>query len=67
MISIIDGDIDGSLPEALDETAADGRVLDQKRAGTIAPFNLHHLLFERLKRKAAAYHFENVKDLFAGQ
>src|SRR6266566_1707290 len=55
-VGLVDGDIDGLLPQALDQTAADRRVLDQKRGGTIASLNLHHLLFERPKRKAAAHH-----------
>src|SRR5262245_54519567 len=64
-VGLVGGDIDGLLPKALDQTAADRRVLDHKRGRTIASLNLHHLPFEHLKRKAAAYHLENVKDVFA--
>src|SRR6266566_3784254 len=66
-VGLVDGDIDGLRPQALDQTAADRRVLDQKRGGTIASLDLHHLLFERPKRKATAHHLENIKDLFAVQ
>ena len=47
----------------MDQAAADRRVLDQKRGGTIASLNLDYLLFERPKREAAAHHLENVKAL----
>jgi hypothetical protein len=64
---LVNRDIDGLLFQALDETATDRGVLDQKRGRTIAPLDLHHLAFEGVEGKTAAYHLQNVEDLLAPQ
>src|SRR5262245_66451117 len=62
---LVNRNVDRSLTQALDETATDGGILDQKGGRAVALFDLHHLAFERVERKAAAYHLENVEDFFA--
>jgi len=63
-------DIDRFIAQVLDETAADGRVLDEKRrgdVGAIASLNLHYLLFKRVKQKPTTDHLEHVEDFLAPQ
>jgi hypothetical protein len=66
-IGLVFCDVDRLLAQTLDETATDRGVLDQKRGRPIALLDLHHLAFERVKRKAAADHLHNVKDFSAPQ
>src|SRR5215471_1966074 len=63
-IGLVGGDIDRLFLQALDQTTADRRLLDQKGGeGAITLLNLHHPAFEGLKPKLATYHLQNVKHL----
>src|SRR5439155_1806204 len=66
-LGLVRGDINRLFAQALDETAADGRVLDQQRGWIMALLDFHDLPFQRAERKPATHHLENVEDLLAHQ
>src|SRR5262249_24163070 len=65
-IRLVGRDIDRPLAQALDQTAADRGVLDQKGGGgAIVLLDLHYLSFELFKGKAATDHFKDEEDFRA--
>src|SRR5262249_57048083 len=66
-VGFIGRDVNRLLAQALDETAADRGVFNEKSARAVALLDFHDLPFERVKPKLAADHLKNVEDVLAPQ